>query len=1179
MVEFKSLRLTGFKSFVDSTELLVEDGLTGVVGPNGCGKSNLVEALRWVMGETSAKQMRGSDMSDVIFGGTSSRPARNVAEVSVVLDNSSRRAPAMFNDFEELEVTRRIERSGGSNYKVNGKDVRARDVQLLFADAATGARSNAMVSQGKIGALIGAKPAQRRLVLEEAAGITGLHSRRHEAELRLKNAEQNLERLEDVLVQLDGQIASLQKQARQAQRYRKLSDIIRETEALLFYIRWQDAAKRQADARELLVAGEGAVRDLTSQVTEATTRQAHIAASLPDLRKKEGEAAAALQRLMIEREGLDKDKAQIETQMGQLRARIQQIDADLSREAELANDAQGALDKLKREREELREAQGGEDDELDMAREQAQEKALHVEELEAAVDELTSKAAAEEARIKSVQQRLSELSARRIRLTDRYDEAVARLDDIRVEADFTEVLEEATLAQEECEEAVEQRSLAIEDAEMRLAELREREEQVKDAEDSARDAQRDAEARKARLSAEIEALESLVKGSANEQFPAMIEKISVQGGLELAMAAALGEDLDAPDADEAPMYWSNIDPDSADPALPDGVEALAKFVEAPSLLNRRLWQIGIVEDEATGNWLSTQLKTGQRLVSREGSLWRWDGYRIRAGAELPAAVRLRQRNRLEELRREMEEAEADVDAATERAETARENVERLEEEVEAARNAEQEAHRALREAEGQLSRAREEIANIKRDASAIEGRLQTAEEAMNRAKQDLDELIAEQEELAATPEESSEGLVEIKAELTEKRADLSDARADQMEARSQLERMQRDMSGRRKRLEFVENEISSWNERASGAGERVAELRDRQEEARMELEELEARPEEIEERRAILTDRIEIADEARKSTADELQTAENAQREADQNLKEAEQKLAEAREGRVRCEALLEQAEQHRKDLIERIRERVNATPDQLAEIANIDQTSELPAEGDIEARLQRQTRERENLGAVNLRAEVELAEMEEQKDTMVSERDDLLAAIDKLRNGINQLNREARARLKAAFDEVDKHFQQLFVRLFGGGGAHLMLTDADDPLQAGLEIMASPPGKKLQHLSLLSGGEQALTAVALLFAVFLTNPAPICVLDEVDAPLDDANVDRFCKLLEAIGRHANTRFLVITHHRMTMARMNRLFGVTMAERGVSSLVSVDLRQAEVYSKKEQKELDFSTTD
>ncbi|MBP3127226.1 chromosome segregation protein SMC [Thalassospira sp. ER-Se-21-Dark] len=1177
MVQFKSLKLTGFKSFVDSTDLLVEDGLTGVVGPNGCGKSNLVEALRWVMGETSAKQMRGSDMSDVIFGGTSSRPARNVAEVSVTLDNSERKAPAMFNDFDMLEVTRRIERGGGSNYRVNGKDVRARDVQLLFADAATGARSNAMVSQGKIGALIGAKPIQRRLILEEAAGITGLHSRRHEAELRLKNAEQNMERLEDVLLQLDGQIASLQKQARQAERYRKLSESVRETEALLFHIRWSEAQKRQEDARELLVAGESAVRDLTSSVTEATTVQAHVAASLPDLRKKEAEAAAALQRLLIEREGLDKDKAQIETQMGQLRARIQQIDADLAREAELASDAQGALEKLKNEREELREAQGGEDDALDEAREMASEKALRVEELEADVDQMTNKVAEEEARLKSVQQRLSELNARRARLTERHDEAVAKLDDIRIEADFSEALEEASMHLEECEELVEQRKMAVEEAEMRLAEMRDREDGFKTAESDARDALRDAESRKARLTAEIDALESLLRGGDDDKYPGVIENITVQSGFELAMAAALGEDLDAPDATDAAMHWAAIDPATDDPALPDGVAALAKYVEAPALLNRRLWQIGIVEDEATANFLAKSLKVGQRLVSRDGALWRWDGYRILAGAELPAAVRLRQRNRLDELRGELEEADAVVEAASERAEIASENVERLDEEIEAARTAEQEAHRAVRDAENSASSAREEIANIKRDASAIESRLQNAEEAEKRAKQDLDELIAEQEELAALPEESSEGLMEIKAELIEKRANLADARADHMEARSQLERMQSTMSGQRKRLEFVENEIATWNERASGAGERVAELRERQEEARMEIEELELKPEEIEERRAILSDRIELSDQARKDAADELQRAENAQREADINLREAEQKLAEAREGRVRCEALLEQAEQHRRDLIERIRERVNATPDQLVELGKIDLTKDLPSEGDIEARLQRQTRERENLGAVNLRAEVELAEMQEQKDTMVSERDDLIAAIEKLRNGINQLNREARARLKAAFDEVDKHFQQLFVRLFGGGGAHLMLTDADDPLEAGLEIMASPPGKKLQHLSLLSGGEQALTAVALLFAVFLTNPAPICVLDEVDAPLDDANVDRFCKLLEAIGRHANTRFLVITHHRMTMARMNRLFGVTMAERGVSSLVSVDLHQAEVYSKKEQTELDFTS--
>ncbi|MDP2696601.1 AAA family ATPase [Thalassospira sp.] len=1175
MVQFKSLRLTGFKSFVDSTELLVEDGLTGVVGPNGCGKSNLVEALRWVMGETSAKQMRGSDMSDVIFGGTSSRPARNVAEVCVVLDNSERRAPAMFNDHEELEVTRRIERNGGSNYKVNGKDVRSRDVQLLFADAATGARSTAMVSQGKIGALIGAKPSQRRLVLEEAAGITGLHSRRHEAELRLKSAEQNMERLEDVLVTLDAQIASLQKQARQAQRYRTLSDSIRQTEALLFYIRWQDGEKRRADARELLVAGESAVRDLSSLVTEATTRQVHIAASLPDLRKNEAEAASALQRLLIEREGLDRDRQQIETQMTQLRARIDQVIADLAREAELANDAQGALDRLKAERAELADAQGGEDDDIEIARGKVQETAEHVAQLEQTVDDLTSQAAAEEARVRSVQQRLTELAARRIRLNDRLDEAVVKLDDILVDADFAEQLEDAALAIAECEAVCEQRQAAIEDAEMRLLALQDREEAVRATEQDARTAQRDIEGAKARLVAEIEALRSLLAVDENREHGPVIEQITVADGLELAVAAALGEDLDAAEQTDAPTHWTQTGAGVDDPVLPDGAEPLAAHVKGPVVLARRLAQIGVVADEQTGATLAADLKPGQRLVSRDGALWRWDGYRIRAGAELPAAVRLRQRSRLVVLAAECDDMDAVLDAAVERADEASEAVQRLQDDMDRARQAEQDSHRVLREAQNELSRAREELAHFQREAAAVETRATAAREAVARHRQDLDELIAEQTALVGTTE-SSEGLFELKASLGEQRAELSNARADHMEARSQLERMQRDMSGRRKRLEFVESEIASWKDRAEGAGDRVAELRERQEMTQMELEDLQMRPDEIEERRAVLSDRIVLAEQTRKDGADALATAETAQREADIAVKESEQKLAEAREGRVRCEALLEQAEQHRRDLMERIRERLNTVPDQLAELAEIDMSQTLPSEADIDARLQRQTRERENLGAVNLRAEVELAEMTEQKDTLITERDDLVAAIDKLRNGINQLNREARVRLNKAFTEVDKHFRQLFVRLFGGGHAYLMLTEADDPLDAGLEIMASPPGKKLQHLSLLSGGEQALTAMALLFAVFMTNPAPICVLDEVDAPLDDANVDRFCKLLEAIGRHANTRFLVITHHRMTMARMTRLFGVTMAERGVSSLVSVDLREAEIYSQKEQKELDFT---
>ena len=1171
-MQFTKLRLIGFKSFVDSADLMIEPGLTGVVGPNGCGKSNVLEALRWVMGETSARQMRGSEMSDVIFGGTAARPPRNVAEVTVQMDNSSRTAPAIFNDFDQLDITRRIERGGGSAYKVNGKEVRAKDVQLLFADAATGARSNAMVSQGKIGALINAKPVQRRLILEEAAGITGLHTRRHEAELKLNGAETNLGRLDDVIATVESQITSLKRQAGQARRYREVTDSIRRTEAALLLIRWNDATAKRENARALLVEGEGKVRELTSLAADGARQQASMAAKIPALRQAEAEAAAALQRLVIEREGMEKDRDALHQRIAALKSQIQQIAADISRESELANDAQGALEKLIRERDDLLSHSDGEDDRLEIAREKAEQADARVSECEDKCDHATRELADAQARSRAVEARFADLTARRDRLIERHDDAVIRLDDIRVEADFSERIEQAELVIEEAQDMLVLREERLEAAAGAIETAQLQEQDCKTAEAETETRYRMAEAACAKLDAEIEALNAVL-GAEESDFPPILDRIIVAPGAEKAVAAVFGDELNASLNGEAPFLWSGHTTLEIPQPLPEQAEPLSSHVEAPRELSLALSQIGVVTEEEDLPRLADELRPGQALVTPEGRVWRWDGYQVSADAPQAAAARFEQRNRLVELKQQRVVAQAHVETAHGAQETAREALEGAGQGVEQARAAERDADQALREAGGAVSRAQEERTHLAREAAAVETRITTAQEAVMRAKQDLDDLAETLAELS----EERDGLSDCDAlsdSLAVMRATLAEARANQMETRTARERMERDMTGRQRRLEFVQRDIASWQDRAGGAGDRVAELKERREENALMLEELEREPEALEERKAILSDRIDYAEDQRKQAADALVAAETGLKDVEIGLKAAETALSQAREGRVRAESQLEAADSQLKDLADRVHEKLNCVPADLPEQAGMTGSDQdLPDVNEVERELGRLTAARDGLGAVNLRAEVELAETEAQRETYLSERADLTGAIEKLRAAIAELNKEARQRLLAAFKRVDDHFQSLFERLFGGGRAQLAMTDADDPLEAGLEILASPPGKKLQSLSLLSGGEQAMTAVALLFAVFMTNPAPICVLDEVDAPLDDANVDRFCRLLSDIGRNADTRFLIITHHRLTMAKMDRLFGVTMAERGVSSLVSVDLRQAELYAESRQEEL------
>ncbi len=1146
MIQFTKLRLSGFKSFVDPAELLIEPGMTGVVGPNGCGKSNLIEALRWVMGETSARQMRGGEMDDVIFGGTSSRPARNIGEVGLVLDNTDRTAPPQF-DRDEIEVMRRIERGNGSLYRINGVETRARDVQLLFADAATGARSSGLVSQGRVGALIAAKPADRRLLLEEAAGISGLYSRRHEAELRLKNAETNLSRLDDVLTTLDEQLKSLQKQARQANRYRTLSEQIRKIEAQVLYLDWLAALAGVDAARAAFREAEMRVEEATEQAAIAAARQAEIAAGLPDLRRADSDAAVALQKVAAEREQLEAEEGRLAETRRDLEARLAQAGADLQREHARAADATQAIARLDEERQALIEASEGEAESRLEAEAVVDLAAGAVVEVEHDLSALMEEVAAADAERGAAHRRLSETETRRDRLKERLDQVERQRAEIEAESIDRSDLTALEMDLEGALEFLDESREGAEAADRARV-------QAQAARETTRDAFQAASAARSRLQAEADALRQvLAQGKGGDHRP-VLEDTSAMSGFEPALAAALGDDLGAPTDASAPLHWDELGPLDHPPALPSGTEPLARFVTAPSQLARRLSQVGVVADAAAGEALRPALAVGQRLVSRDGDLWRWDGYTARAGAPSPMALRLAQRNRLRELEARLEDASLGVEEAEEAVQTATMAAEH-------AAEAERRAKDAVKQAEAETAKARDAHAKLAQRFSAYESRLAAVTEQRDGVGADLalaeTELAEAKAAVAAFPE-STDG----RDRVASLRAALAERRSALVEARSELDRRIREGGERRRRLDAVEADAKSWRNRTEAARAHVEELEERRETVMAEIERLSTLPDTIAKRRAALFERMEAAEAARKACGDALVSAEGALAEADRLVRAVEGILVSAREDRIRREAAVAAADQACRTVAGRIAERLEMTPEQLREVAGLVET-ERPDPEETLRKLDRLIRERDNMGPVNLRAEQEVEELDARIKAMVAEKDDLTAAIAKLRHAIGELNREGRERLLASFQAVDQHFRDLFVKLFGGGRAHLALTESADPLEAGLEIMASPPGKRLQQLSLLSGGEQALTALALLFAVFMTNPAPICVLDEVDAPLDDANVDRFCSLVEGIARATRTRFLIVTHHRMSMARMDRLYGVTMAERGVSQLVSVDLAQAE----------------
>lgn len=1137
-MQIRRLKLSGFKSFVEPAELRVERGLTGIVGPNGCGKSNLLEAIRWVMGEGSAKSLRGGAMDDVIFAGTTQRPSRDFAEVSIMFEG------AAANDVgpgirDETEVVRRIERGAGSAYRINGRDVRAKDVALLFADAATGAHSPALVSQGRISAVISAKPAERRAMLEEAAGISGLHVRRKDAEQKLRATETNLGRLDELLADMEQRAGHLRRQAKSAERYRKLTGEIKIAEGRLIFARWRDAAAAADKAKAEAAAAESKVSEAAEAQRAAAAWQAQAVTKVATLRsaaeaaRRDAEAAGhRLVTLGAERTALDRRIAELASQRERLRD-------DRAREGQLASDAAAALARLASESKIVEQRIAAAEAQRPAFVGRIAEAEAAVRDAEVALAQGLAAQAREQAEARVADAALAAATARTERAgrdKARLDQDIAGLGD---DAPLVAARDSAAQQRADAETAATAAREAIELAESARASAAARR-------DAAQSAGASAQAALAALEGEARALLAAVEAVGGKA--RALDQLRVSPGYERALAAALGDDLEAAIGGDLSRRWNGAQADASDPRLPARATPLADHVSAPAALVRRLAQIGVVDrDDGAG------LAVGQRIVTRDGAMRRWDGF-VTSGDGAAVAERLERVNRLAVIEASLPAAKAEVASAQERLHVAEQAIGEARAAADSARRQLDSSEAASRAAQRDEDQA---ATSLERQAS----RRAEFGERLTRVSAELAEAARDAEEAGAARAALPDGSA-TRTQVAQLQAASEGARAAAAQIKAESGALDRTIASDRERLLTAQSESKGWKSRAGEAAARIAEMDKRASAADSEAHSLAEAP-------AKLAATIASAEAESAALAVAAHDAAAAERTADEELRGHQavldtivEGLAAAREERAGAIARAENQELRRIEMGRISGERFECPPPLLPEKLGFDAGEVGEAEYES-PRLERLTLDRERIGPVNLLAEEELTAIEAERATSAAERDELAEAINRLRGSISSLNREGRTRLLAAFEAVNQHFQRLFSTLFNGGAAHLALIDSDDPLEAGLEIFAQPPGKRLAALTLLSGGEQALTAVALIFGLFLTNPAPICVLDEVDAPLDDANIERFCDLLDMMTRETATRYLIVTHNAVTMSRMHRLFGVTMIEQGVSRLVSVDLGGAE----------------
>ena len=1136
-MKFQSVRISGFKSFLEPTEIQMNRGLTGVVGPNGCGKSNIVEAIKWIMGENSARQMRGDGMDDVIFSGTDERPSRNFAEVSIKLDNSEKKAPAIFNHYDEIEITRKIEREKGSVYRVNGKQVRARDIQLIFADNGTGARSSGIVGQGRIAQIIDSNPEDRRVILEEAANIKGLHSRRHEAELKLKGASDNLDRLSDIEQTYKEQLIELEKQGRKAARYRSVGERIRKAEATLFFNLMNNAKKEANDLDIQLKNANENVSQGQIKVAEHTKSQLHLANKTPDLKKDEAEKAAILQTLNITKIKLDEEKSSAQNALQNIINQINLINNDIVRESEIKEDAKKSLSTLLTEEKNLREDTENFSTKITKATDL-------VKKLRSISDAANDKLSTITSEIYSIKSDKSDLEKRIKNLKQKIEVTQNQLANFNIEDDKNRFkLDKEKIIN--LKKLIQENNQLNDGYNVELEKLEKLETRLVEEKNTAV-----FEFNKVNL--EFDSLSTLL-GRDTLNSNTLEKTIGNINNLEEAIGSVLGETLLAPilsddQSTENATYWRDDFKTISTASLPESVIPIVTKITKSSILDTALKGVGIVDNKEIAFKLQKELTFGQALTTPSGGLWRWDGFVQPQGVQNSYSERLQQIARLRLLQNKLPSLEENQSLSEKRLEECFKNIKKYKDD--------------LANLQVKLSNLISESNELELQNTKVESKLLSSEalikELKNTERMSLEELSELEKEF-----NNSLNLPSLLAEELKVRNNTDQSRNELTDAMAAEQQIKSEESFKSRNLIQLGHQKENWKVREEEAKTRLISLEERLIASQNEKNRLSTLPESFEKKEAELNIKIQEAILNRNTATDQLVKNETSLNDADKLLREAEKAVSTLREEMIKIEALLNLSKAKIQNIEDRVFEKLKIKSTELDKFINTKEEDQpIKSIEILEKTLQRLLNERETLGAVNLRAEDEMNEMLNKIEVMSKERVDLEEAIAKLRSGIFELNKEGRQRLKESFEEVNENFKQLFQKLFGGGNAELRLVGNEDPLQAGLEVLASPPGKKMQLLSLLSGGEQALTAISLIFSVFLCNPAPICILDEVDAPLDDTNVGRFCDLLNQIVDETNTYFMVITHHRLTMAKMDRLFGVTMEQRGISKLVSVDLEQA-----------------
>ena len=1136
-MKFQSVRISGFKSFLEPTEIQMNMGLTGVVGPNGCGKSNIVEAIKWIMGENSARQMRGDGMDDVIFSGTNERPSRNFAEVSIKLDNSEKKAPAIFNHYDEIEITRKIEREKGSVYRVNGKQVRARDIQLIFADNGTGARSSGIVGQGRIAQIIDSNPEDRRVILEEAANIKGLHSRRHEAELKLKGASDNLDRLSDIEQTYKEQLIELEKQGRKAARYRSVGERIRKAEATLFFNLMNNAKKEANDLDIQLKNANENVSQGQIKVAEHIKSQLHLANKIPDLKKDEAEKAATLQTLNITKIKLDEEKSSAQNALQNIINQINLINNDIARESEIKEDAKKSLSTLLTEEKNLKEDSENFSTKITKATDL-------VKKLRSISDAADDKLSTITSEIYSIKSDKSDLEKRIKNLKQKIEVTQNQLANFNIEDDKNRFkLDKEKIIN--LKKRIQENNQLNDGYKVELEKLEKLETRLIEEKNTAV-----FEFNKVNL--EFDSLSTLL-GRDTLNSNTLEKTIGNINNLEEAIGSVLGETLLAPilsddQSTENTTYWRDDFKTISPASLPESVIPIVTKITKSSILDTALKGVGIVNNKEIAFKLQKKLTFGQALTTPSGGLWRWDGFVQPQGVQNSYSERLQQIARLRLLQNKLPSLEENQSLSEKRLDECFNNIKKYKDD--------------LSNLQVKLSSLISESNQLELQNTKVESKLLSSEalikELKNTERMSLEELSELEKEF-----NNSLNLPSLLAEELKVRNNADQSRNELTDAMAAEQQIKSEESFQSRNLIQLGHQKENWKVREEEAKTRLISLEERLKTSQDEKNRLSTLPESFEKKEVELNIKIEEAISNRNIAADQLVKNETSLNDADKQVREAEKVVSTLREEMIKIEALLNLSKAKIQNIEERVFEKLKMKSTELNKFINTKEEDQpIKSIETLEKTLQRLLNERETLGAVNLRAEDEMNEMLNKIEVMSKERVDLEEAIAKLRSGIFELNKEGRQRLKESFEEVNENFKQLFQKLFGGGNAELRLVGNEDPLQAGLEVLASPPGKKMQLLSLLSGGEQALTAISLIFSVFLCNPAPICILDEVDAPLDDTNVGRFCDLLNQIVDETNTYFMVITHHRLTMAKMDRLFGVTMEQKGISKLVSVDLEQA-----------------